>query len=382
MKNKKVAFTIMKAVVLSALASVAVSAAESDTITIGISAPITGDSAEYGQQFTTAAQITADEINANGGINGKKIEFKIMDSKNDAKESCDIARVMVDDESVVAVIGDFSSTCSMAAAPIYQEEGLLMISPSASHVDYAPIGDYIFGTMAMQADESKFQAKSIKNYQNIDSTAVLYINNDWGVLAEEAFIEGAEECGLEITTIESYVPGETDFRTVLTKCRETNPGSVTILGQYAEASNIVKQLTEIGWEVPVEVAGSSLTDQFIQLCGSDGEGIYSQGPFFFEESDPALAAFGEKFSEALGYAPTVFGCVMHDTVEMLALSIGEASDDSDREAVRDAFRDYEGYSGLMGEIGFNEDGAVIRDFRVAIVQDGAWVPVTAYGELG
>ncbi|MGN0976910.1 MAG: ABC transporter substrate-binding protein [Faecousia sp.] len=351
------------------------------TIKIGISCPITGDSAEYGQQFAVAAQITADEINANGGINGKKLEFVTMDSKNDAKESCDIARVFVDNPEIVAVIGDFTSTCSMAAAPIYQEAGLTMISPSASHVDYAPIGDYIFGTMSMQADESKFQAKSEKNYQGYNSTAILYINSDWGVLAEDAFNEGAKNVGLEVTACESYVSGETDFKTVLTKIRQTNPEVLTILGQYAEASSIVNQCAELGWDVPVDVAGSSLSQQFIDLCGENANGIYSQAPFFYEESDPAQAAFGAKFVDKLGYDPTIFGCIMHDTVEFMALAIGTASDDTDRTAVRDAIRDYNGYSGLMGPIVFNEDGAVIRDFRVAIIEDNAWVPVTEYGEL-
>lgn len=351
------------------------------TVYVGISCPITGDSAEYGQQFTVAAQITADEINANGGINGKKLEFIVMDSKNDAKESCDIARVFVDNKDVVAVIGDFSSTCSMAAAPIYQEAGLTMVSPSASHVDYAPIGDYIFGTMSMQADESRFQAKSEKKYQGYNSTAVLYINSDWGVLAEGAFNEGAQSVGLEVTACESYVAGETDFKTVLTKIRQTNPDVLTILGQYAEASSIVNQCAELGWDIPIDVAGSSLSQQFIDLCSENANGIYSQAPFFYEDSDPAQAAFGEKFVAQLGYDPTIFGCVMHDTVEFIALAIGSASDDTDRTAIRDAIRDYAGYSGLMGPIVFNEDGAVIRDFRVAIIRDNAWVPVTEYGEL-
>lgn len=354
---------------------------EAGVIRIGISCPITGDSAEYGQQFTVAAQITADEINANGGINGKLIEFVIMDSKNDAKESCDIARVFIDDPTIVAVIGDFSSTCSMAAAPIYQEAGLTMVSPSASHVDFAPTGDFIFGTMAMQADESKFQAKSEKLYQGFNSTAVLYINSDWGVLAEEAFNEGAAAVGLEVTACESYVAGETDFKTVLTKIRQTNPEVLTILGQYAEASSIVNQCAELGWDIPVDVAGSSLSQQFIDLCAENANGIYSQAPFFYEESNPAQAAFGAKFVAELGYDPTIFGCIMHDTVEYIALAIGTASDDTDRTAVRDAIRDYEGYSGLMGPIVFNEDGAVIRDFRVAIIENNAWVPVTEYGEL-
>lgn len=356
-------------------------ASGSDTIYIGISCPITGDSAEYGQQFTVAAKITADEINANGGINGKKIEFVTMDSKNDAKESCDIARVFVDNKDIVAVIGDFSSTCSMAAAPIYQEAGLTMVSPSASHVDYAPIGDFIFGTMSMQADESRFQAKSEKNYQGYNSTAILYINNDWGVLAEEAFNEGAAAAGLEVTACESYVGGETDFKTVLTKLRQTNPEVLTILGQYAEASSIVNQCAELGWDVPIDVAGSSLSQQFIDLCAEHANGIYSQAPFFYEESDSAQAAFGAKFTAELGYDPTIFGCIMHDTVEFIAKAIGTASDSADRTAVRNAIRDYEGYSGLMGPIVFNEDGAVIRDFRVAIIENNAWVPVTEYGEL-
>ncbi len=352
----------------------------SDTIVIGLSVPLTGNSAEYGQQFEIAAKIVQEEINANGGVNGKQLELKIMDSKNDAKEATDIARVMVEDSEVLAVIGDFSSTNSMAAAPIYQEAGLVMCSPSGSHPDLPPIGDYIFAAPGMQSDESVFAAKAVKDFHGFESTAILYMNNDWGVLAEESFLVGAEQVGLDITTSASFVAGESDFKTVLAKARQTEPESLTLLGNYSELASIVKQAGETGWDVPIIISGSSCTPQFIELAGEAGEGVLSETTFFFEKDNEYQMDFYNKFEEQAGFAPTVFASLVHDTLGMFCEAI-EGVEDLNRESFRDAIASYTDYSGIMGPLVFNEDGAAVRDYRIAVITNGEWDPISEYGDL-
>ena len=126
-------------------------------IRIGVAAPITGNSAAYGKGFQVATQMAAEVVNAAGGVKGRPIEMVVKDSKGDAKESADVARIFCEEEDIVAVIGDFSSSSCMASAPIYQEKGLVQISPSASHPDFAKMGDYMFGVVGRQDDEGPFK---------------------------------------------------------------------------------------------------------------------------------------------------------------------------------------------------------------------------------
>lgn len=352
-----------------------------EPIKIGVSIPVTGNMAEYGTQLKEAATITINAINEAGGIQGRPVELVIMDSKGDAKESTDIARVFTQDDEILAVIGDFTSTCSMAAAPVYQDAGLVQVSPTSSHADFAPMGDYIFGTIGMQSGESKYMAKgTISKYMGLDSVAVIYLNNDWGVLAMAAFEEGAAESGLEITKKEAFVAGETDFSSVLSKLRQTNPEGLAIFAQYNEAATITNQVIQMGWEIPVIIAGSSCTEQYIQLVGEDSEGIMSQVPFMFDKDNEEQMKFYNLFEERVGFPPTVFGATMHDTVELLCAAMN-ASPELTRDSIRDTLASYKEYSGIMGPIIFTEVGAVERDYRIGIVEDGAWIPITDYGYL-
>ena len=116
-------------------------AGSSDTVKLAIACPVTGDSAEYGVHFSIAAEMAAEAINESGGINGRTVEIEIFDSKNDAKEAAEVARLIGQDGSILATIGDFSSTCAMAAAPIYEENQLVQVTPSAGLIDVPKTGD-------------------------------------------------------------------------------------------------------------------------------------------------------------------------------------------------------------------------------------------------
>ena len=122
-------------------ANAATSGAE-DTVTLAVVSPVTGDSAEYGIHFNVGAQMAADKINEAGGINGKQVVLKSFDSKNDAKEAAEVARLICQDKTILATIGDFSSTCCMATAPIYEENKTVQISPSAGLIDFPRVGPY------------------------------------------------------------------------------------------------------------------------------------------------------------------------------------------------------------------------------------------------
>lgn len=143
--------------------------------------PCYGDSAEYGIHFNVGAQMAADKINEAGGINGKQVVLKSFDSKNDAKEAAEVARLICQDKTILATIGDFSSTCCMATAPIYEENKTVQISPSAGLIDFPRVGPYNFATTGVQENDGGFLMNRVINEKmGAKSVAIVYTNNDYG----------------------------------------------------------------------------------------------------------------------------------------------------------------------------------------------------------
>ena len=347
-------------------------------IRIGVAAPITGNSAEYGKGFQVATQMAAEVVNAAGGVKGRPIEMVVKDSKGDAKESADVARIFCEEEDIVAVIGDFSSSSCMASAPIYQEKGLVQISPSASHPDFAKMGDYMFGVVGRQDDEGPFMAKYMaKKYIGASSVGVIFMNNDWGVVTSENFKQACEESGVAVTATESFIEGEKDFNAVISKVRQTDPDALCLITQYNEAAIISKQVKQAGWDVQIMGAGAMYSDQLIQLGGADVEGLIAESPFIIEESDPKAMEFAEEFEKRAGFKPNIQAASAYDTALLVADAIGRAEEVS-RSAVRDALAATDNFMGITGPITFTEDGDVHRKYRVMAIQDGKWVALTGY----
>ncbi len=124
--------------------------ADSPTLNIALSAPITGDYAEYGNNFRHSVEMAIDEINANGGVLGKKFVLSVGDSRGDPKESATLAQKFTSDPTMLAEIGDFTSTCCMAAQPIYNKAGMIQLSPTASHTKFASGSRWSFSVAGTQ----------------------------------------------------------------------------------------------------------------------------------------------------------------------------------------------------------------------------------------
>jgi branched-chain amino acid transport system substrate-binding protein len=134
---KKVAsMSILAALILAGVLSGPQAVRAAGEVKIGLSAPLTGDWAEYGNDFKRSVTLVIDKANQAGGINGRKIELVIADSRGDAKESVLIAEKFVADPTIIAQIGDFSSSSTMAAAPVCEQAKMVQISPTASHQDW------------------------------------------------------------------------------------------------------------------------------------------------------------------------------------------------------------------------------------------------------
>ena len=350
-----------------------------DTVTLAVVSPVTGDSAEYGIHFNVGAQMAADKINEAGGINGKQVVLKSFDSKNDAKEAAEVARLICQDKTILATIGDFSSTCCMATAPIYEENKTVQISPSAGLIDFPRVGPYNFSTTGVQENDGGFLMNRVINEKmGAKSVAIVYTNNDYGLNMLSYMTQEAEADGVVITDTEAVASGEKDFTAIVSKMRQTEPEAVAIVGSYNEVANCVKQIRQVGWDVPVAISGSALTDQLVELLGDDVNGIYSNIAFVASDNTPETKEFNEEFTKRANMPPSFHSISTYDTVMLVCDAAIQCGDNLNRETLKDAIQSYKGFDGLMGPFEFTEDGAVYRGYKVVQYQDGVLTSVSDY----
>ena len=350
-----------------------------DTVTLAVVSPVTGDSAEYGIHFNIGAQMAADKINEAGGINGKQVILKSFDSKNDAKEAAEVARLICQNKTILATIGDFSSTCCMATAPIYEENKTVQISPSAGLIDFPRVGPYNFSTTGVQENDGGFLMNRVINEKmGAKSVAIVYTNNDYGLNMLSYMTQEAEADGVVITDTEAIASGEKDFTAIVSKMRQTEPEAVAIVGSYNEVANCVKQIRQVGWDVPVPISGSALTDQLVELLGDDVNGIYSNIAFVASDNTPETKEFNEEFTKRANMPPSFHSISTYDMVMLVCDAAIQCGDNLNRETLKDDIQSYKGFDGLMGPFEFTEDGAVYRGYKVVQYQDGVLTSVSDY----
>lgn len=347
-------------------------------IRIGLSTPITGSFAENGIGTQAAVEMAVEEINAKGGINGRLVELEIQDSKSDATQAAQIATMFTEDSSILAEIGDFASGACIAAAPIYQEAGMVQLSPTASNPDYTLQGDCMFSIFGKTTDEGRFIADYLpKKYMGAQNVGVIYVNSDWGAEAYDILSGCCQDNGVNIVASETFFEGEKDFNAILTKVRQTNPDAVMLMMGYDSGAVAIKQIRQMDWDVKVGISGLAYSEQLIALGGADCEGVLSEIGFVIDETNPEMMTFATEFEKRTGFAPNMMMTCAYDVMNMLAQAIENCGDDVDRASVRDALAALEGFEGLTGPKTFNEDRTITqRNFKIVTIEDGAWKVLT------
>ena len=344
-------------------------AEEPATIHIALTAPITGDYAEYGKNFQRSVEMGIEFINAAGGVLGKQLVLSVADSKGDPKESATIAQKWTSDPTIVAQIGDFTSTCCMASQPIYDQAQMVQLSPTASHTDYAKGSIWSFGIVGTQAAEGPFMADFAYNKLGLRKIAVININNDWGVDTQKYFTQAFKALGGEVVATESYFDGEKDFTAVLTKLRAANPDSLFMAAMYNDGALISNQRAKLGWDVTVVGPSSLYSPQLLALGGDSVNGIYTNVSFFTEDPAPAVQSYVTEFEKRYSVKPNFHAALAFDAINLLADAITRAGS-TDRTAIRDALAATKDFQALTGSITFTPVGDAVKQYTRVWINNG------------
>jgi branched-chain amino acid transport system substrate-binding protein len=340
-----------------------------EPVVLGVFAPLTGDSAEYGENFRKGAELAAMQINEAGGINGAPLELIFEDSKADSREAIIIAQRFISNPNVLGVIGDFHSSTSMDAAQVYSPAGLVQISPTASHPDFTMIGEYIF-----RAGLTQFYEGAVLGRWAVDlgfkKIVSIFLNDDWGVVANRYFTEAAKAGGAEILAMESFVLGDKDFNAILTRLKNLNPDLIYLAVHWADATLIAVQANELGFKVDMMGSGTLATDTFIQNAGAAAEGVRANLSFFPGTPRPASMKFTEDFEKTYGHLPHSHAALTFDSVMLLAEAIKIGG--RDRTKIRDALAAMKDFQGATGTFTFDSDRNPVKEGARIQVRNGKW----------
>jgi len=377
---KKEAAMIKKATVTGMMAALILAGAfagagpanAAGEVKIGLSAPLTGDWAEYGSDFKRSVTMVIDKVNKEGGINGKKIELVIADSRGDAKESVLIAEKFVADPGVIAQVGDFSSSSTMAAAAVYEQAKMVQISPTASHQDWTKKGDFMFRVVATQGYEGPYNARWAVNDLKKKKIATIYINNDWGVDANKYFVAEARKLGAEILAEEAFTPGEKDFSAILSKLKRLEPELVYMPTFYADFTAIMNQAERARFK-PTVLANSSLFSvKTLEMGGKAVEGTMIPVNYFSSDPRPAAQDFTREYQALYGADPNQFAALAYDAAGLLTAALKAVGTDS-RARVREGLLGLKGYEGATGPISYAEGRDPAKQLVRIMIKDGRWV---------
>lgn len=345
---------------------------ESEEIKIGAIFPLTGEGAKYGEDAKLGIDLAVEEINAAGGIKGKKIQVVYEDSQAAPSQGVAAIQKLITVDKVPVIIGAMASSVTLAIAPIAEENKVVLLSPASSAATITEAGDYIFRNEFSDAYGGKAQAELTWDELGIRDVAILYVNNDYGVGVADTFKKTFESLGGNITAVEVFEQGATDFRTQLTKIKDSNPEAIFLIG-YKETILILKQAKELGIETQILSTPMFEDPEILEKVGDLAEGVIYiyYGGFDPKSEEEQIKVFVSSFNEKYGREPGYYTALSYDATKIISVAIEKGGFNS--EGIKSALYDIKDYPGLTGSTSFDENGDVIKPVTLKTVKDGKFV---------
>lgn len=344
-----------------------------EPIKIGFFSPTTGFAAADGTSALQSAQLAVKIVNERGGVLGRPLELVYYDDAAKPDQASAIARKLIEQDKVVAAISGSYSGATRAAAPIFQEAGIPMLSAYAIHPEITKTGDMIFRIGTLATTQGRVGAELVGKVMNLKKVAILTIDNDFGISLTEGFKQHAAEIGLEIVLEEKYPLGETEFRPIIGKIKASGAEVVYATGYYNEAANLVSQARDEGLEIPIIGQEGYDSPKFIELAGEAAEGVIITTDLNRDSERPMTRLFLEQYEATYGEKADMVGASAFDAVMVLAYAINTAGS-TDPQAIVKAISELKNFEDVAsGPFWYyTPEREVVRPISSQIVRNGAF----------
>lgn len=335
-------------------ASLAFASAARADITIGLVAPLTGPVAAYGDQVKNGAQAAVDAINEKGGILGEKIVLKLADDAGDPKQGVSAANLLVG-EGVKYVVGPVTSGVAIPASDIFAENGILMVTPTATAPDLTARGlTNVLRTCGRDDQQAEVAAAYVLKNMKDKRVAVIHDKGTYGKGLADAFKAAINAGGLQEVQYNALTPGEKDLSALVTRIKADNVDVIYFGGYHPEGGLLARQLHDGGVKALI-IGGEGLSNtEFWAIANEAGAGT------LFTNASDALknpaSADAVKVLKDKGIPPEAFTLNAFAAVEVLKAGIEKAGKADDTAAVTAALKSGEPIATAIGKLTYGENG--------------------------
>lgn len=359
--------------------------ASAETLKIGALFSVTGPPSFLGEPERNTAKMVIDDINAKGGIKGKKLELVVYDTQGDATKAVQAANRLIKEDKVVAIIGPSTTGETMAVIPIVEREGIPLISCSAGSKITDPVKKWVFKT----AQNDGLAVATIYDHlkkKKMTKVALLTVSDGFGSSGREQLKAQAAKYGIQIVVDDTYGPKDTDMTAQLTKIRGTQAQAVICWGTNPGPAIIAKNIRQLGIKLPLIMSHGVSSKKFIELAGEAAEGVMlPSGRVIVADALPKtdkqkkrLLAFVQDYQKLFKTEGDHFGGHAWDAVMLLKGAIERGAQTP--AAIRDQLEKTTGFAGIGGVFTYSptDHAGLTKDAFVLVmvkVKDRDWALV-------
>jgi len=361
-----------------------------DTIRVGVYGDTTGATSSFGQSTKNGIQLAFDEINAAGGVNGKKLEMVFEDDQGTPEKAKTVISKLINQDKVVAVLGEVASSNSLAAAPVAQEAKIPMITPSSTNPKVTEVGDYISRVCFIDPFQGSVMAKFAANTLKAKTAAILGDNSsDYSKGLTQFFEQEFTKLGGTVITKQTYAQKDQDFKAQLTQMRDQKPDVIYVPGYYGEVGIIAKQARELGMTQPLLGGDGWDSPELWKLGGNSLKPAYISNHYSADIPSPYIQNFVKAYTAKFNVAPDSLAALAYDSAKVLADAIKRAGG-TESAKLKDAINATKEFPGVTGKITLDATRNAVKpavvlelnpaaskfDFKETIYPEGMTPPAT------
>jgi branched-chain amino acid transport system substrate-binding protein len=350
-------------------------------ILVGYYGDLSGRTSSFGQSTKNGVEMAADEINKAGGIDGRQIQIITEDDQGEPNKAATVVTKLINQDKVVALLGEVASSNTLAAAPKAQEGKVPMISPSSTNPAVTEVGDYIFRVCFIDPFQGEVMAKFAAQNLKAKRAAILYdFNSDYSRGLYQFFKRSFTGLGGQVVTEQSYTQGDRDFSGQLTQIRGANPDVIYVPGYYGEVGVIANQTKQLGIKAPLLGGDGWDAPQLWELGGAALDGDYISNHYSVDDPTPAIQKFVADYRERFKILPDALAALGYDSMKVLADAIRRAGG-TDNVKLRDAIAQTKNFPGVTGAITIDAGRNAVKPAVVLKLKDLKFVyETTIYPE--
>jgi branched-chain amino acid transport system substrate-binding protein len=342
-------------------------------IIIGYYGDLTGRTSNFGQSTKAGVEMAAAEINQAGGINGRQITILSEDDEGRPEKAATVVTKLINQDRVVALLGEVASGNTLAAAPKAQAANVPMISPSSTNPAVTQVGDYISRVCFIDPFQGAVMAQFAANTLKAKKAAIMLdFNSPYSRGLTEFFEASFKKLGGEIVDKQSYTQGDRDYKGQLTKIRSENPDVIYVPGYYGEVGVIAKQAKQLGIKAPMLGGDGWDSTQLWDLGGDSLNGDFISNHYSVDDPSPAIQKFVADYKARNGEVPDALAALGYDAMKVLADAIKRAGT-TEGPALKDAINATKDFVGVTGTISLDKDRNAVKPAVVLKLQDKKYI---------